>query len=239
MSGSRQSLLPSKQYILAEDSDPLELLCSRFNVAKATLEPASDIPTTLDMRVKRDAHMPSHVLAVFDIPESEWGPSYQPLLVPIRVDLFTRGFRSKVIPPSPPGSTFPVPHSPEHTEGQFVTLPVIPLLVPHAPSIPLLLLFGLGLETRSDLLCCRLLPAEVIGEFPASSTMANLMATLCSDDQFREHKIFNQGLWKNILSLGPRDSHFIELAQTAWNVTVEARRIRQRNTAGNILSLPI
>ncbi|KAG1872895.1 hypothetical protein DFJ58DRAFT_884713 [Suillus subalutaceus] len=224
MSGSRPHLLPSKQYIFAEDCDLLDLLCSRLNVAKTTLQPASEIPTILDMRVKQDAHIPSHVLAVFDIPESEWGSSYQPLLVPIRVDLFTRGFRSKIIPLSPP--------------GQFVTLPVVPLLVPHAPSIPLLLLFGLGLETRSHLLCCRLLPAEVIGEFPAPPTMANIMATLCSDEQLREHYKFNHGLWKNILSLGPRDSHFIELARTAWNVTVEARRIRQRNTASHITSVP-
>lgn len=238
MSGSRSHLLPSNQYISAEDCDFLDLLCSRFNVAKTILEPASEIPTTLDMRVKQDAHIPSHVLAVFDIPESQWGLSYQPLLVPIRVDLFTRGFRSKIIPPSPPGSTFPVPHCAENPEGQFVTLPVVPLLVPHAPSIPLLFLFGLGLETRSHLLCCRLLPAEVIGEFPAPSAMANMMATLCNDDQFREHSKFNQGLWKNILSLGPRDSHFIELAKTAWMVTMEARRIQQRSTASHITSVP-
>ena len=182
--------------------------------------------------------MPSHVLAVFDIPESEWGSSYEPLLVPIRVDLFTRDFRTNIIPPSPPGSTFPVPHSVQHTVGQFVTLPVIPMLVPHAPSIPLLLLFGLGLETRSQLLCCHLLPSEVIGEFPAPPTMANLMATLCSDDQLREYSRFNQGLWKNILSLGPRDLKFIEVVQTAWNVTVEARRIRKRSQAANIPPLP-
>lgn len=182
--------------------------------------------------------MPSHVLAVFDIPESEWGSSYQPLLVPIRVDLFTRDFRANIIPPSPPGSTFPVPHSIQNTTGQFVTLPVIPVLVPHAPSIPLLLLFGLGLETRSHLLCCHLLPSEVIGEFPAPSAMANVMATFCNDDQFREYGKFNQGLWKNILLLGPRDSKFIELVQTAWNVTVEARRIRKRRQTGNIPPLP-
>lgn len=238
MSGTRPRILPSKQYILAEDCDPLDLLYSLFNVATTTLEPATDIPTTLDMRVKQDAHIPSHVLVVFDIPESEWGSTYQPLLVPIRVDLFTRGFTSKIIPPSPPGSTFPVPYSTEHTEGQFVTLPVVPLLVPHAPSIPLLFLFGLGLETRSQLLCCHLLPAEVIEEFPAPPTMANIMATLCNDDQIREHSKFNQGLWKNILSLGPRDPHFIELAQTAWNVTAEARRIRRRNTASHFVSVP-
>lgn len=214
------------------------LLCAHFNVVKTTLDPASELPSSLDMRVKRDAHVPSHVLAVFDIPESEWGSSYEPLLVPIRVDLFTRDFRTNIIPPSPPGSTFPVPHSVQHTVGQFVTLPVIPMLVPHAPSIPLLLLFGLGLETRSQLLCCHLLPSEVIGEFPASLTMANLMATICSDDQLREHSRFNQGLWKNILSLGPRDLKFIEVVQTAWNVTVEARRIRKRSQAGNIPSLP-
>ncbi|KAG1774478.1 hypothetical protein EV702DRAFT_1124165 [Suillus placidus] len=101
------------------------------------------------MRVKQDAHIPSHVFAIFDILENEWGSSYQPLLVPIHVDLYTHGFRSKIIPPSPPGSTFPVPYCAENTEGQFVTLPVVPLPVPHTPSIHLLLLFGLGLETQT------------------------------------------------------------------------------------------
>jgi len=255
MSGSRSPLLPSAHYTIAEDSDSLEyvlrkstisypltfgysLLCAHFNVIKATLQPASQIPTSIDMRVRRDAHMPSHVLAVYDIPESEWGPAYQPLLVPIRVDIFTRDFRSNIIPPSPPGSTFPVPHCVQHTVGQVVTLPVIPLLVPHAPSIPLLLLFGLGLDTRSHLLCCHLLPPEVIGEFPAHTTMANLMATLCSDDQLRQHYKFNRGLWKNILALGPQDSKFIGLVQTALNVTVEARRIRKCSQACTIPPLP-
>jgi len=223
---------------MTEESDPLDLLYAHFNVVKATLDPGSQLPSSFDMRIRRDAHMPSHVLAVFDIPETEWGSSYEPLLVPIRVDLFARDFRTNIIPPSPPGSTFPVPHSVQHTVGQFVTLPVIPMLVPHAPSIPLLLLFGLGLETRSQLLCCHLLPSEVIGEFPAPPTMANLMATICSDDQLREHSKFNQGLWKNILSLGPRDLKFIEVVQTAWNVTMEARRIRKRSQAGNIPPLP-
>ncbi|KAH0831263.1 hypothetical protein J3R83DRAFT_13897 [Lanmaoa asiatica] len=118
--------------------------------------------------------------------------------------------------------------------GQFVTFPVVPLLVPHAPSIPLLFLFALGLESRSQLLCCRLLPSEVISEFPALPAMAQLMGKLCSDRQLTDYVVFNQGLWKNILFLGPRDAGLVGIVRTAWNVTVEARRNRQRAAAAGM-----
>lgn len=208
--------------------DKNRLLCRRLNVAKAVPEPGAPIPSTIELRVVKDAHIPSHVLAVFDIVESDWGPSYQPIMVPIRTDLYTRDFRSNIIPQSPPGTPYPVPYHHPHRNGQFVTLPVVPTLVAHAPSIPLLFLFALGLESRSHLLCCRLLPTEVISEFPAPPAMALSMAQLCSEEQLSKYITFNQGLWKNILSLGPRDTQFIEIVQVAWNVTVEARRIRQR-----------
>ncbi|KIJ64786.1 hypothetical protein HYDPIDRAFT_89642, partial [Hydnomerulius pinastri MD-312] len=225
---NQSRLLPTQHHILTQDDDPLELLYRRFNVAKLTPQPGAPIPSTVDLRVLKDAHIPSHVLAVFDISESDWGPSYQPIMVPIRADLYTRDFRTNIIPQSPPGTPYPVPYRVPNLDGQIVTLPVVPTLVPHAPSIPLLFLFALGLESRSHLLCYRLLPSEVIGEFPASPAMAQLMVQLCSDEQLTKYIAFNQGLWKNILSLGPRDTQFIGLVQTAWNVTVEARRIRQR-----------
>ncbi|KAF9224931.1 hypothetical protein BS17DRAFT_57738 [Gyrodon lividus] len=224
-------LLPTQRHVLTQDDDPLELLYNRFNVARATLQPGAPIPSTIDLRVLKDAHIPSHVLAVFDIPESEWEPSYQPIMVPIRTDLYTRDFRMNIIPPSPPGTAYPIPYSLPHSDGQFVSLQVIPIQVPHAPSVPLLFLFALGLESRSHVLCCRLLPSEVIEEFPAPAAMAQSMSELCSGRQLAEYIMFNQGLWKNILLLGPRDTHFIGQVQTAWNVTVEARRIRQRTVA--------
>lgn len=178
--------------------------------------------------------MPSHVLAVFDIPPSEWEPSYSPVLVPIRADLHVRDFRTNIIPQGPPGTPYPAPQISTCSSGRFVTLPVVPLHVPHAPSIPLLFLFALGLEPRSQLLYCRLLPPEVITEFPALPAMAQLMGALCSDRQLTDYIVFNQGLWKNILCLGPRDAGFVGIAQTAWNVTVEARRNRQHAAAAGM-----
>jgi hypothetical protein len=58
--------------------------------------------------------------------------------------------------------------------------------------------------------------------------MAQVMARTCSEEQLQRYVIHNQGLWKNILALGPRDMTIVELVQTAWNVTADARRIRQR-----------
>jgi hypothetical protein len=58
--------------------------------------------------------------------------------------------------------------------------------------------------------------------------MAQSMSELCSNGRLAEYITFNQGLWRNILSLGPRDTQFIEMVKTAWNVTVEARRIQKR-----------
>lgn len=216
------------QCILSPHDEPLDLLCRKFNVAKVTLPPGSPIPSTIDMRVIKDAHVPSHVLAVFDTQESERGPSFQPIIVPIRADLYTKDFRKNIIPQSPPGTPYPVPQWIANLGGQYVTLPVVPTLVPHASSIPLLLLFALGLEPRSQLLYCRLLPTEVIEEFPAFPAMAQSMARICADDQLINYIRFNQGLWKNILALGPRDLEFIRVVQTAWSATIEARRIRQR-----------
>ncbi|KAI6038652.1 hypothetical protein EDC04DRAFT_1929984 [Pisolithus marmoratus] len=221
-------LLPTTQCVMSPSDEPLDLLCRKFNVAKVTLPPGSPIPPTIDMRVIKDAHVPSHVLAVFDTQESERGPSFQPIIVPIRADLYTRDFRKNIIPQSPPGTPYPVPHWIANLGGQYVTLPVVPTLVPHASSIPLLFLFALGLEPRSQLLYCRLLPSEVIEEFPAFPAMAESLARICADDQLIGHIRFNQGLWKNILALGPRDMEFIQVVQTAWNATVEARRIRQQ-----------
>ncbi|KAG9308301.1 hypothetical protein JVU11DRAFT_12064 [Chiua virens] len=228
-------LLPIRRLVLTQD-DHLELLCRRMNVGKTMLPPGAAIPSTIDLPVLKDAHsyIPSHVLAVFDIPQSDWEPSYSPILVPIHAGLHARDFRTRIIPQNATGTRPTISRISSQSGGHFVTLPVVPLHVPHAPSIPLLFLFALGLESRSQLLCCRLLPTEVISEFPALPTMAQLMGNVCSDRQLTDYIVFNQGLWKNILHLGPRDAGFVGIARTAWNVTVEARRNRQRAAAAGV-----
>ena len=204
-----------------------------MHVEKTTLQPGAPIPSTVDLRIHKDARVPSHVLAVFDIPPSEWEPSYSPILVPICADSHARDFRTSIIPQSSEASR-PSPDISTRSGDRTVTLPVVPLHVPHAPSIPLLFLFALGLEPRSQLLCCRLLPAEVISESPALPVMADLMGKLCSDRQLTDYIVFNQGLWKNILFLGPRDPGLVGIVRTAWNVTVEARRNRQHTVAAGL-----
>jgi hypothetical protein len=179
-------------------------------------------PAVFDMPVIRDAHMPSHALAVTQ-------PNANALLIlPVDASLYEQGFRVELnLPQAPPGSTSPVPRQVEGTQNLVVTLPVVPLSVPHISSLPLLLLFGLGLETQPNLLAWRLLPTNVVEEFPNASEMAQVLSRL-REDRFEQLFRYNQGMWKNVLALGLKCSELVELVQTVWNVTAEARRIRQR-----------
>lgn len=180
------------------------------------------------MQVRRDAHMPTHVLAATS-PDQD--TSLPPLMIPIDVTLFEQGIRFDLnIPPAPPGSIAPIPHTQMVGDSQvlMVTLPVLFITVPHVPSLPLLLLFGMRLETQLDLLAWSLLPVAVVDEFPNAAAMA-LILSRTSDDRFDRIYRHNQGIWKNTLALCPCDS-IDEVVHTAWNVTAEARRIRRRAT---------
>lgn len=204
-------------------------LCQHFNVSRAFYD--SDnvaLPTVFDMPVMRcDAHwhMPSHVLAVY---QTNANPSIPPFMLPIDATLYDEGFRVELnLPPSPPGSPSPVPRMLEGTDTPVITLPVVPMSVPHVPSLALLLLFGLRLEMEPNLLAWRLLPANVVEEFPNASAMAHVLSRL-RDDRFEQLFRYNQGMWKNVLALGLNNIFLVEMVQTVWNVTTEARRIRQR-----------
>ncbi|GBE89896.1 hypothetical protein SCP_1702220 [Sparassis crispa] len=244
--------------------DPHEVLCHEYNVEKTTvqLEPDGTVPPTVDMQVLQDAHMPTHALVVLGSetpqPSSDSSsPTTAPAL-PINADQFSRKFENDIGQTSAelcvPGSTLPVPEWDAASRSQFVTLPAIPLRAPHPPSIPLLLLFGLGLHlvpqpgarrgssrrrsasphprraprTPTGLLATFLLPTPVIEEFPAAAAMAEAMAHLCSDEEMLQYVAHNQGLWRNVLALAPTDAAVVDMVHTAWNVTAEARRIRAR-----------
>lgn len=198
-------------------------LCHHFNVQKALYPADTPLLPTFDMRVLRDAHMPTHILAMSSADPNDTAP---PLMAPINADMYNRGFRVEILPSPPPGTASPVPY--QSPKGQVVTLPVVSISVPHVASIPLLLLFGLGLETQSNYLSCWLLPPDVIEEFPNAAAMSQVMSRL-SEEKFKRHMKFNQGIWQNVLSLGLQDTSIVALIQTAWNVTAEARRIRQRS----------
>lgn len=177
------------------------------------------------MPVIRDAHMPTHVLAVSQ-PDSN--PANPILMLPIDASLYEQGFRVELnLPQTAPGTASPIPYTTEDSETPMVSLPIVPITVPHASSMPLLLLFGLSLENQPNLLAWRLLPPQVIEEFPNAAAMSQIMSRL-REEQFERHFRYNQGLWKNILALGLRSTRLVELVQTAWNVTAEARKIRHR-----------
>ncbi|KAF8153098.1 hypothetical protein B0H34DRAFT_800349 [Crassisporium funariophilum] len=217
---------------LQRGEDPLVALCHHFNLHPTTVDGVTVGPT-FDMQVLRDAHMPTHVLAVV---QPDWHTSSPPLMLPIDAARFAHGFRVELNLPSPlPGTPAPIPQTVtmngaagnDPHQVLIVRLPVVPITVPHVSSLPLLLLYGMGLETQHNLLAWSLLPVNVVEEFPNAAAMALILSRM-RDDRFERTYRHNQGIWKNGLSLGLHENRILELVQTAWNVTAEARRIRQR-----------
>lgn len=48
------------------------------------------------------------------------------------------------------------------------------------------------------------------------------------DDTLEAYFTLNQGMWRNVLLLAPQDTRIVEIVRTAWNVTADARKIRDR-----------
>ncbi|KIM46453.1 hypothetical protein M413DRAFT_441547 [Hebeloma cylindrosporum] len=206
----------------------LDALCQHFNV-RPTAHPGGDLGSTFDMYVLRDAHMPTHVLAATQPGQN---PSVPPLMLPIDLNLFEHGFPIELnIPPAIPGTTAPVPRLVllGGSRVLMVNLPIVPLTIPHANSLPILLLYGMRLETDTNILSFNLLPVNVVEEFPNAAAMSTILARH-PDETFEKTYRHNQGLWKNILSMGLNHTPVLELVQMVWNITAEARRIRYRTT---------
>ena len=121
------------------------------------LPPGQNPPQTVNMRVLRDAHMPAHALLVIDSSLDPSNPTVQrvheppeALVIPVDAETFAQKFTydiSQLVNElAQPGTAFPVPFWDHAVRAQAVTLPLIPLRVPHPASVPLLLLFGLGLH---------------------------------------------------------------------------------------------
>ncbi|TRM66894.1 hypothetical protein BD626DRAFT_397214 [Schizophyllum amplum] len=201
--------------------DPLDALCHHYNVRRVRHTDTST-PTTLDMPVLSDSNLPTHVFAI----SQQDSASSSHIIVPFDITMYEKGFRVGINSPSDPDATPPKTHKTEDS-NEVITLPVVPLAVPHAASIPLLLLFGLGLETQPNTLASRLLPPHVIEEFPNAAAMAQVLSQL-GDDLFNRVVRYNKGIWANVLALGLRDTQIMGLVQTAWNVTAEARRTKQQ-----------
>ncbi|KAL1748285.1 hypothetical protein HDZ31DRAFT_29995 [Schizophyllum fasciatum] len=200
--------------------DPLDALCHHFNVQRVRCTETSP-PTTFDMPALSDSNLPTHVFAIV---QQDGNASAPPIMIPFDMAMFTRGFRSELTTDADEPSA---KHTVADDGSQVVSLPVVTLNVPHTASVPLLMLFGLGLEAEPNTLAARLLPPHVIEEFPNAAAMAQVLSQL-NEDLFNRVVRYNKGLWANVLALGLRDSQIAGLVQTAWNVAAEARRMRQQ-----------
>ncbi|KAJ7177850.1 hypothetical protein C8R46DRAFT_1075110 [Mycena filopes] len=207
-------------------TEPLDALCRHFSLAKAVVPPNTPLQPTFDMQIIAPiSRMPTHVLAVLP---ADNNPNIPPLVVPVDAVLYHQCFgNADILPQVAPGTAPPAPHLDPGAQLPTVTLPVVPLNVPHALSIALLLLFGLALETDRNLLAARVLPSVVIEEFPNAFEMARVMSRL-PEPQFEWYLRYNQGLWKNILAFAPRDTALVELVQRTHKVVTDARRMRVR-----------
>ncbi|KAJ7216480.1 hypothetical protein GGX14DRAFT_562041 [Mycena pura] len=206
--------------------EPLDALCHHFSLAKASFPANTPLPSTLDMHLIAPAsRLPTHILAILP---AEDKPHVPPLLVPVDAFLYHQTFDSAAfVPQLPPGTPPPTPHLDPASQRPALALPVVPVHAPHALSLPLLLLFGAGLETDSNLLAARILPPDVIGEFPNAAAMATVMSRL-PEGPFQFYLMLNHGLWKNTLALAPRDTALVELVRITYKVVADARRLRMR-----------
>ncbi|KAI0050299.1 hypothetical protein FA95DRAFT_642222, partial [Auriscalpium vulgare] len=214
--------LPSLRwaYIIAIYPSPHRVLSHFFHVSKPAPLRAGELTKAYDLSVlpthERAPRLPTHVLAVFDTPLTD---HYAPVtLVPIDLDLFTAKLRADVRPaaarPLPPARA---PYT--------LSVPVLPLQVPHAASAPLLLVFALGIRSDPSALAARLLPIVAVEEFPSAAAMAQAMAAHCDQDRLGRYIAYNQGVWKNVLFLGVADARVMGVVQTVWNVTADARKL--------------
>jgi len=213
---------------LAQSSNadhPLHTLCHSLNVAPPSPIPSSDLPSTYELALYGTTRypLPTHLLAIYDAPT----PSIHALasLIPIDGTQLTRSLRADIL-----GSTA---HSPRPVVGvRTVRVPVVPLHVPHAPSIPTLLLFSLGLRNDARMLATSLLPPSSSEALPSVSGAAHALASVCTGEGGHERMVAyvsaNQGVWKNALALGPRDESVMAAIQLVWNITAEAKRLITR-----------
>ncbi|KAI0287175.1 hypothetical protein BC826DRAFT_69026 [Russula brevipes] len=257
-SNSNNHLMTQHPYKDA-DEDPLRALCHALNVAETAPSRAHHLTNSHELTVLDRASpvLPTHVLAVHDAPPTD--PNAPVMLIPIDIDAFSRKLRVDIAGarqhPHPPTRILPavaLSAAAAAVAGAplppTVTVPVVPLQVPHVPSIALLLVYALGVRANPSALAAALLPLSVAEEFPSSAAMAQAMAALCERDTsdalpngsgvggagaggwqlLDRYTVYNHGIWKNVLKLGLQDSRVMSVVQTVWNVTAESRKILAR-----------
>ncbi|KAF7366431.1 hypothetical protein MSAN_00900000 [Mycena sanguinolenta] len=198
--------MQSPSYLANEN--PLDALCHHFSLARALFPPNTPLHPTFDMQVIAPvSRSPTHALALLPVDNN---PNIPPLMVPVDAYLYHQSFGNvdllpQVAPSHPPLAPHPVPGS----QSLAITLPVVPV------------------KTDRNLASRILLPPEAIGEFPNALEMSSVMSRL-PESQFEWYFRYNQGLWKNILALAPRNTAFVELVQMTYKVVADARRMRLR-----------
>ncbi|KAF5384417.1 hypothetical protein D9615_003212 [Tricholomella constricta] len=213
--------------LLTPDANPLDVLCRHFNVSRPVLPPGTgpDLPPTITLTPLARTHLPTHVLAVSPSHPTSTSTSTStpaPLLLPIDAALYASGLRSEL----PLPTTSSPPQLSTQTSPPTLKLPLLPLTVPHPPTLALLLLFALGLEPVPPY---HLLPAAAVEEFPNAAAMAQVLAR--APNGLTELVRRNEGLWKNVLALGVRERGVVDTVGMVWGVTAEARRLRARANA--------
>ncbi|KAK7682738.1 hypothetical protein QCA50_014121 [Cerrena zonata] len=114
------------------------------------------------------------------------------------------------------------PHSHHETSSPNLTLPqddppFVDDAIPHA----------IDLHTTTGLLATYLLPIPVIEEFPAFGPMVQLLQQIRELEDLKIFRDFNTGLWRNLLSIAPKDQQVHDIARVAFKVTIEAVRLRE------------
>lgn len=178
----------------------------------------------LDMECIHGDQLPTHVLALSRQQTSETEAESLPLMIPIHAETWMDK-TTIPLPPPIPGSTLPAPRwdASRQRPCQVITLPVVPIEVPHPEMMPTLLLFALGLEPLPNMLAQILLPPLVVAEFPHADEMSNVMATQLSADAISGYYEQNRRLWNNTLKLGVKSQHILDMVGKAYKVTVRAQ----------------
>ncbi|KAF7969086.1 hypothetical protein HWV62_28332 [Athelia sp. TMB] len=183
---------------------------------------------TVELELKPGGTLwPTHVLALSqpnsdDLTVDAEGDAECPLLIPID-EVTWREKTSTPLPPSRPR---------RGSSGRVIVVPIVPLEVPHPDSIPLLLLFAMGLEPVLEL-ARQLLPPDVMGEFPDADAMVIRMGQDHDAEQIQQYVVRNRQLRFNSLRLGILDRPIINMIELSHKVAVRAQDRRRLHNSGS------